>query len=90
MNDTGAGSAAIAPRDWTALAGQIALWGRELGFQAIGISDTELSAEEARLLRWLSAGRHGTMDYMARHGRLRSRPALPATAPTVRFSRILM
>jgi len=75
MNDTGAGPAASAQRDWTALAGQIGLWGRELGFQAIGISDTELSAEEARLLRWLSAGRHGTMDYMTRHGTARARPA---------------
>jgi len=75
MNDTGAGNAASSQRDWTALAGQIGLWGRELGFQAIGISDTELSAEEARLLRWLSAGRHGTMDYMARHGTARARPA---------------
>jgi epoxyqueuosine reductase len=75
MNDTGAGPAAIAQRDWTALAGQIRLWGRELGFEEIGISDTELSAEEARLLRWLSAGRHGSMDYMARHGTARARPA---------------
>ncbi len=75
MNDTGAGPAAIAQRDWTALAGQIRLWGRELGFEEVGISDTELSAEEARLLRWLSAGRHGSMDYMARHGTARARPA---------------
>jgi epoxyqueuosine reductase len=75
MNDTGAGPAATATRDWTALATQIATWGRELGFEAIGISDTELSAEEARLFHWLSAGRHGTMDYMARHGTARARPA---------------
>ena len=41
----------------------------------IGIADTELSVEEARLLAWLDAGRHGEMDYMARHGVRRARPA---------------
>ena len=58
-----------------ALATRIVAWGRELGFRAIGIVDTELAAEEGRLLNWLSAGRHGEMDYMARHGVARARPA---------------
>lgn len=62
-------------RDWTALAEAIQDWGHELGFQAIGISDTDLAAEEIRLMEWLDAGRHGEMDYMARHGTARSRPA---------------
>jgi epoxyqueuosine reductase len=62
------------PCDWAALAQQIAAWGRELGFQEIGIADTDLSAEEARLVEWLAAGRHGAMDYMARHGVTRARP----------------
>jgi epoxyqueuosine reductase len=75
MNDTGLGSAAPAMRDWKLLATDIGNWGREIGFQAIGISDTELSTEETHLLRWLSAGRHGAMDYMARHGTARARPA---------------
>jgi len=61
--------------DWSGLAARIATWGRELGFGAIGIADTELAAEEARLLDWLAAGRHGAMDYMARHGARRARPA---------------
>ncbi len=61
-------------RDWAALARQIAAWGRELGFQEIGIADTDLSAEEAKLVEWLAAGRHGAMDYMARHGVTRARP----------------
>ncbi len=81
-HDTGAGtpSASVAPvaphaRDWVALAADVVTWGRELGFQAIGIGDTELGAEEVHLLRWLAAGRHGEMDYMARHGAARSRPA---------------
>jgi epoxyqueuosine reductase len=68
-------SRAYAPRDWTALAVSIAQWGRELGFQEIGIADTDLAADETRLLNWLRANRHGEMDYMARHGVARARPA---------------
>ena len=59
----------------TRLAQDIARWGRELGFQEIGIADTELSEAEERLQQWLAAGRHGDMAYMARHGKARSRPA---------------
>ena len=47
---------------------------RALGFQEIGIADTDLDVEERRLLDWLAAGRHGAMDYMARHGATRARP----------------
>ncbi len=61
--------------DFAALSADIGTWGRELGFAEIGIADTELSVEEARLLAWLDAGRHGEMDYMARHGVRRARPA---------------
>ena len=64
-----------AARDWTELAADIMCWGRDLGFQEIGIADTELASEEARLLEWLAAGRNGMMDYMARHGATRARPA---------------
>src|SRR5579859_151103 len=58
-----------------ALALNIKTWGRELGFGAIGISDTNLSAAEAPLAAWLEAGCHGEMDYMAKHGMKRARPA---------------
>src|SRR5689334_5505556 len=50
-------------------------WGRSLGFDAIAIAGTELDREEARLLEWLDRGWHGEMDYMARHGARRARPA---------------
>ncbi|HKE40559.1 MAG TPA: tRNA epoxyqueuosine(34) reductase QueG [Casimicrobiaceae bacterium] len=63
------------PLDLDALAVNIKAWGRELGFAEIGISNTDLSEEETRLLKWLGAGRHGEMDYMARHGSRRARPA---------------
>jgi len=60
--------------DLTTLADDIRAWALELGFADIGIADTALSDEEARLLAWLDAGRHGNMDYMARHAAIRARP----------------
>ncbi|MBX9630869.1 MAG: tRNA epoxyqueuosine(34) reductase QueG [Burkholderiales bacterium] len=50
-------------------------WGLALGFDAIGVSDIDLSAAEAGLLAWLEAGFNGDMEYMARHGLKRARPA---------------
>ena len=57
-----------------ALAMQIRQWGRELGFQQIGISDLQLEQDEQHLHEWLANGYHGEMDYMARHGSKRSHP----------------
>jgi epoxyqueuosine reductase len=61
--------------DYASLASQIRRWAAELGFQQAGITGIDLAADEAHLLEWLRAGHHGEMDYMARHGRHRSRPA---------------
>jgi epoxyqueuosine reductase len=63
-----------APTDFHALADRIKGWGRELGFQQLGISGVELPEDEQRLLAWLAAGRHGDMAYMQQHGTRRSRP----------------
>ncbi|MFM7293643.1 MAG: tRNA epoxyqueuosine(34) reductase QueG, partial [Burkholderiales bacterium] len=49
-----------------ALAADIKNWGLALGFQEVGITDTDLSTEAALLEQWLAAGFHGGMDYMAR------------------------
>ncbi|MFA7260672.1 MAG: tRNA epoxyqueuosine(34) reductase QueG [Aeromonas bestiarum] len=67
--------------DLQQLAHDIKLWASELGFDQIGITDTDLSLEEPRLQAWLDAGHHGSMDYMARHGMMRARPheLLPGT-----------
>lgn len=67
--------------DYAALAEQIGIWAYALGFQAVGISDTDLSAAETGLLKWLALGCHGELDYMAKHGLKRARPAdlLPST-----------
>jgi len=61
--------------DYGALAARIRVWAHELGFQAVGISDTDLTAAESGLLEWLSLGWHGELDYMANHGTKRSRPS---------------
>lgn len=69
------------PLDLQQLAQQIKQWGRELGFQQVGICDTDLSAEEPKLQQWLEKQYHGEMDWMARHGMMRARPheLLPGT-----------
>lgn len=63
------------------IATKIRLWAQGLGFDEVGISDTDLSEHEAHLLNWLDAGMHGEMDYMQQHGTLRTRPdeLLPGT-----------
>ncbi len=68
-----------------ALAERLKTWGRELGFQQIGITDTDLTDAEPRLRDWLARGYHGEMDYMARHGAKRSRPAelVPGTLSVI-------
>ncbi|MGV8502172.1 tRNA epoxyqueuosine(34) reductase QueG, partial [Pseudomonas aeruginosa] len=43
----------LSPPDPARLAQSIKDWGRELGFQQVGISDVELGEHEAHLQRWL-------------------------------------
>lgn len=70
---------------WSDLAIRIRSWARELGFQRAGISDVDLAEDEARLREWLRRGYHGELDYMARHGTRRTRPAelVPGTLRVV-------
>ncbi len=63
---------AVLPTDITA---KITQWGKELGFDAVGISQLDLSIAEQRLLTWLDQGYHGDMQWMQQHGSKRSRPA---------------
>ncbi|MHC3771126.1 tRNA epoxyqueuosine(34) reductase QueG [Pantoea agglomerans] len=69
------------PLDLHQFAQQIKQWGLDLGFQQVGITDTDLSAEEPRLQAWLDKQYHGEMEWMARHGMMRARPheLLPGT-----------
>lgn len=55
---------------------KIKQWGAELGFQQVGVSDTDLHSAEKHLHDWLGKGRAGQMAYMDKHGSKRSRPAL--------------
>ncbi len=71
--------------DLARLARNIKAWGRELGFQQIGITDIDLSDAETRLLDWLNEGCHGAMRYMTLHGTRRSRPQelIPGTVRVI-------
>ena len=61
--------------DYANLAADIKRWGRELGFAEVGISDTDLTSAEAEHQAWIKKGFHGDLDYMAKHGVKRTRPA---------------
>lgn len=71
--------------DLNQLAADIKHWGRELGFQQLGITDINLDEAENRLQEWLAKGYHGSMEWLAAHGNKRSRPAelLPATVRVI-------
>lgn len=47
----------------------------KLGLSHCAITDTKLGEHESHLLSWLNDGFHGEMEYMHRHGTMRSRPA---------------
>ena len=53
---------------------ELATLARGFGFSKLGIASVEIPADEQHLLRWLDAGYHGEMEYMQRHGSMRSRP----------------
>lgn len=49
---------------------------RQLGFDGLRITDTHLGSATERLREWLDQGRHGQMEYMAKHADLRSDPGM--------------
>ena len=61
--------------DLNALAADIKRWGHELGFDDIGLADIDLASAEIEHQAWIKKGFHGDMDYMAKHGTKRTRPA---------------
>ena len=67
-------SATAGHLDLATLGQAIKDWGRELGFQQVGIAGLDLAEHEQHLQRWLDAGYQGEMDYMAAHGSKRSHP----------------
>lgn len=69
------------PIDLHALAAQVRALSRQLGFQRCGITGVELGQDQEHLRSWLAEGLYGSMDWMARHADMRSRPAelIPGT-----------
>lgn len=59
------------------------------GFDALGVASIELPDDERRLIDWLDSGFHGDMDYMQRHGLMRSHPETLAPG-TVRVVSVRM
>ena len=57
------------------LAQGIKRWGKALGFQQVGITDTELTQAEQHLAAWLDTGFDGEMAFMRAHGSKRTSPA---------------
>ncbi|HSR65167.1 MAG TPA: tRNA epoxyqueuosine(34) reductase QueG [Xanthomonadaceae bacterium] len=78
-------SAPAPAADLGALASRIKALAHEAGFQRCGISGIELGKDEAHLHDWLAQGLYGSMEWMARHGDKRSRPAelIPGTVRVV-------
>nr|WP_260578805.1 tRNA epoxyqueuosine(34) reductase QueG [Halomonas populi] len=68
-------SQAMTHEELARLADLVKTWGRELGFQQVGITDTQLDTHEQHLDTWLSKEYHGEMGFMAKHGTKRTRPA---------------
>jgi epoxyqueuosine reductase len=64
----------LTPSQCQELAGQIRLWGRELGFQAVGISPASVGHHAERLDAWLDKGSHGDMGWLADRAELRREP----------------
>jgi len=60
--------------NYTELTKKIQQWSEELGFSQVGFSDIDLSEHEEAFTQWIANNYHGNMDYMARHGLMRTRP----------------
>jgi epoxyqueuosine reductase len=75
LNHEDLSTAVVADETLAPLVARIRAWGCELGFDAVAVTDIDLAHAEVGLAAWLECGFHGDMDYMARHGMKRARPA---------------
>lgn len=64
----------MAPTDASALLNWLGHESRAHGFAAFGIAGVQLDEDVAHLDRWLAAGHHGEMHYLADRRDLRARP----------------
>ncbi|MFT5607692.1 MAG: epoxyqueuosine reductase [Parvicella sp.] len=67
------------------LLNQIELLATSLGFDAVGVSDIDLTEAQGHLLEWLDNGFHGSMAYMQHHGAKRWDPKqlIPGTVSVI-------
>ncbi len=66
----------MAAVDFQALKADISRWAEALGFQAVGVTDLNLSDHEPHVRRWLERGFQGEMGYLSRNLEKRFDPAL--------------
>lgn len=67
---------AISVERLSSLKSDLKRWGANLGFDAIGVTDIDLSAHEPKLRAWLAQGFQGSMSYLERNVEKRLDPAL--------------
>jgi epoxyqueuosine reductase len=75
--------------DLHAVKAALAAQARASGFDALGVASVELAEDERHLIEWLDSGFHGDMEYMERHGSMRSHPETLAPG-TVRVVSVRM
>jgi len=75
----------VSGSDYAELRADIGSWARELGFQAIGVTDLNLSAHAPHVRAWLERGFQGEMGYLARNLEKRLHPdrLLPGTCRVI-------
>ena len=78
--------------DLHAVKRELAARAAALGFGALGVASIDIPEDERHLLAWLADGFHGEMDYMSRHGVMRSRPQqlAPGTVRVARARRMIL
>ncbi|MDC0602135.1 tRNA epoxyqueuosine(34) reductase QueG [Aliiglaciecola sp.] len=65
----------FSPQFLDQLSQNIKEWGKALGFQQVGISDTDISAHQKHFETWLENGYHGEMSFLERNQEKRLDPS---------------
>ena len=70
---------------WKSITEKIKIWGHDLGFDKIGISDINLNHSKKSYADWIKAGFHGEMNYLKKHQELKFNPTqlLPKTLTVI-------
>jgi epoxyqueuosine reductase len=71
----------LTPQFLEQLSQNIKEWGKALGFQQVGVCDTDISQHREHLQKWVEKGYHGDMSFFERNHEKRSDPTalLPGT-----------